>query len=111
MKKMGKMVKITLIFLVTGFLVVWAGAASADSYGYAWEHRYANCCHPMAGYYCAPYVPVDIRVKMAEAERLKAELHYYAMSRNPVDMARAGWLADKLNYVVTDMETWRGGLR
>jgi hypothetical protein len=107
--------KIILIALVALFLSVAGSAVAGGPYPYYAEEPY---------YYDAPpyntipkivyvpkvvYVPADIRIKIAELERLKSEIHYRALSCYPADLARASWLADKVVRLNYEIEAWRRG--
>jgi hypothetical protein len=83
----------------------------------AWAGYYAEGqCYVPAHYtygYCgvcrqsAPYV--DTRVKIAEAEKLKADLHYYSLSSKPIDKTTAGWVASELNSLNADIDAVYSG--
>jgi hypothetical protein len=53
------------------------------------------------------YVPEDIRLTIAEYERLKAGMHYYSLSAYPGDMAKASQLAARMDIMDRRIEAWR----
>jgi hypothetical protein len=65
-------------------------------------------------YYDGPYyvrrsvaVPEDIRVSIAEYEKLKARMHYYSLSGYPGDRAKADRLAAEMEFLDRRIEAWR----
>jgi hypothetical protein len=102
------MKKVALIILVTALVSV-AGAAFGGGRHYCydrctWTHDGGGyCLHEAPRYYGMHYKP-DLRLKMAEAEKLKASLHYYAMSGHPCDAATAHWMAAELGVVLSEID-------
>jgi len=111
------MKKIALVVFVAALLGV-AGVAWADGYWYDYGINNYEAggdpgfmsYYPTARYHGA-HPPVDIRVKIAEAEKLKASLHYYSMSQHPYDRATADWMAAELDYVLSEIDAWYGIVR
>jgi hypothetical protein len=72
-------------------------------------------------YYPYPVIPVrpirvvplprDVRVLIAERERLKVDYNYYLLSPYPGSRERAQWFAEKLREVEEKIEAWRFGYR
>jgi len=111
------MKKIALVVLVVALLGV-AGVAWAEGYRYGyWLHDHQAGGDPYYMYYYPPSryygvrPPLDIRVKIAEAEKLKASLHYYSQSQHPEDIATADWMAAELDYVLSEIDAWYGIIR
>ena len=111
------MKKITLFVLVAALLGV-AGAAFAEGtayfeyYGEAHKHYYPpakHYHHALKHYVYIPCPYIDMRIKRAEAEKLKAEYHYYAMSGHACDVATAKLLRAELSSVLAEIDAWYGG--
>jgi len=52
-----------------------------------------------------------MRTKIAEAEKLKASLHYYALSCTPHDAATARYMAAELDAVLAEIDAWYCNIR
>jgi hypothetical protein len=105
-----------LAVLVMTFLSVAGAATAGGPYPYYPDdpYYYDAPCHTVPRVVYVPkvvYVPYDIRLKIAELERLKSEIHYHALSCYPADIARASWLADRVARLNYEIETWRLGCR
>ena len=101
------MKKVALIVLAAALL----GVTSA-----AWA-EYQDCCYDHHGYYYSmarhytAYPPPHMRIRMAEAEKLKASYHYYSLSCTPHDAATAKYMAAELDAVLAEIDTWYRNIR
>jgi hypothetical protein len=111
------MKKIMPIVLLALFLSAAGFAAADEPYPY-YEDRYAEpYYYDVPPYYDyapkvlpkAVHVPRDIRIKIAELERLKSEINYRALPSYPDDSARAEWLADRVADLNHEIEALRRG--
>jgi len=105
------MKKIMQIVLVVALVGVASAALAWECHNCRPYHNDGEYSYYSTSRYCAACRPVDIRVRIAEAEKLKARFHYYASSRNPADIATANALADELGYVFAEIDARFGGIR
>ena len=113
---MNKVEKIALVVLVMALLgvanVALAGGDVYNEYhGDVYQYYYST-----PPYDSAPpkqdagslEPETDIRLKIAEAERLKAEYHYYALSGRPADIAETKIVGAELNSALAEIDDWYG---
>jgi hypothetical protein len=101
-------VKKILLFVLA---MVLSSAASAAMAGGPYPY-YPEYPGPPPYYYYPPVrIPRDIRIQIAQLEKLKADMQYRTLSVYPNDMARAAWLADWMAFLNHAIEAWRLGYR
>jgi hypothetical protein len=111
-----KTVKNILRFLLVAVFLSMAGTAAADGW-YATPPPYPY--YYEGPYYKGPYyyvpaqapIPSDVRVMIAEFEKLKGELHYYSLSPYPPDQAKAAQVSARMALLSRRIEEWRWGWR
>jgi hypothetical protein len=114
-------VKKIVLFVVTIALLSVASAAMAGGpYPYYYP-EYSSAPPPPPYYYEDPvfyyppavYIPIprDIRIQIAELEKLKAVIQHRTLSVYPNDISRAAWLADRMEFLNRAIEAWRLGYR
>ena len=130
-----KMKLVTLMWALAGLILSMTGTAMAsdrDDYVpetvrtgrefHAWEEGYEITEYVPPPRYYQPYphhypdpvvvpIPRDVRVLIAQRERLKIDYHYYSLSHYPGNQARAEQIAQMLNDVEARIEAWRIGYR
>ena len=104
------MKRVALIVLAAALLgftgVAWAGGGHGDDCDHYHGYRYSH-----ASRYYAACPPGDMRVKIAEAEKLKASFYYYSLSCTPCDAATAKYMGAELDAVLAEINAWYCNIR
>jgi hypothetical protein len=114
--------KFVLTVLAIALLSVAGVAAAGGPYPYYPEYPgpppyyYEEpAFHSFHSFHYPPpiYVPIprDVRIQIAELEKLKADIQHHTLSVYPNDMSRAVWLAERMAFLNYAIEAWRLGYR